>query len=178
MNFQQLAGKFVTDYQSDTLTRGHIAGLLLHVATGLSFVVAYHFELTDRILLLHWAWMYFMAVPVILLISFYEELRNYKVFFLWLLAGAIQLAPYFFTANNSHYNQDPGSNVLPLKALFVMLVSLQFFRQLYMLFFPGELITPYWRSSWYDDNDGRKISWPDILFSMIIFVLTLLACFF
>ncbi|WP_223857414.1 GNAT family N-acetyltransferase [Sphingobacterium micropteri] len=61
-----------------------------------------------------------------------------------------------------------GNNLASLKTLLVMLLSFQFFRQLFKKLTPWELIITAKRFSSYDLDDKRKLIWLDYLFSFII----------
>jgi len=178
MNLKQLTSKFYADYKAAELTREHIAVLAFHILAGFFFYAAYAFGIASKESLISWIHFYYILSPIILFISFYEELRNYKVYLLWLLTATLQFLVFLFLKNDPVWSAELGNSLTPVKALFVMLISLQAGRQLFMLLHPGELIIPYWRTSWFDEDDNRRISWLDIFFSILIFAVTVLACLF
>src|SRR5690606_11839678 len=93
---------------------------------------------------------------------------NYKVYLLWLIGGIIQFVVYFIAKDNSDFQEVNGNNLAPLKTLLVMRLSYQFFRQLFKILTPWELIITAKRFSSYDLDDKRKLIWLDYLFSFII----------
>ncbi len=175
-DMQKLIDKFHTDYKNSHLRISHISILAIHILICIFFWKAYSNDLIEKETLKTWTMFYFFITTFLLMVAYYRQLRNYKVYILWLLVGIGQFIVYMVTKDNPDFMMFRGSSLTPLRALLIMLVTLQLFRQFYMLLTPWELIITYRRFTWHDTDDNRKMIWLDVVFSIIIYAVTILSC--
>jgi len=152
----------------NAIKTSHLVLWNAHLLASLLLWVTYKYEIIPLESVRKGISLYFWMIPALLLMQYYIQLRNYKVYLLWLISGIIQFVVYFIAKDNSDFQEVNGNNLAPLKTLLVMLLSYQFFRQLFKILTPWELIITAKRFSSYDLDDKRKLIWLDYLFSFII----------
>lgn len=173
---QKLIDKFYIDFKNSHLKVGHIFILVIHVLICIFFWKAYSNQFIDKEKLKTGTMFYFFMTTFLLMAGYYRQLRNYKVYILWLIVGIGQYIVYVATKDNPDFMMFRGSSLTPMRALLFMLLTLQLFRQLYMLLTPWDLIITYRRFTCHDTEDNRKMIWLDVVFSIIIYGVTILAC--
>ena len=163
-------------YKNNTLKNSDLVLWSVHILVSLLLWITYKYEIIPLETVSKAALFYFWMVPGLLLTCYYRQLRSYKVYLLWLITGIIQLVVYFIAKDYPDFQKVNDNNLASLKTLLVMLLSFQFFRQLFKLLTPWELIITIKRFSSYDLDDKRKLIWLDYLFSLII-AACIVACF-
>lgn len=151
---------------------GAVVLLIVHILLCLFMGLTYYFEILT---IEHWytIFAYFLIYQLILtftlILGYYTQLRNTKIYVAWLLVAIVQTIVYYQLNDVLDLTEKEHRHLTPLRTLLPMLLSFQFFRLLFKRFTTWELIIPYKRSDWYDEADNRKIIWLDILFSILIY---------
>lgn len=177
-DMQKLIDKFHSEYKSSELKIAQVSILTIHILICVFFWQAYKNDLIIKGILKAEMMYYFFITPFLLLFGYYRQLRNFKVYILWLIVGIGQFIFYRFTNNNPDFRVFFGANLTSFIALLSMLITFQFLRQLYMFLSHKELIITFGKFSWFDKHDKRKMTWLDVLFSFIIILVTTLSCLF
>jgi hypothetical protein len=133
--------------------------LLLHLLVSIAFSISPLLFPGHYAAINYYASLYWFFFPYILMAGFYRQLRNALYFGVFLLVAVVQVI-YWLTLN-------PSAMALP--SLLAMLIAFQISRILSLLIFKEEVIIPYRRISWWDEEDNRNVRWHDIMFSILIY---------
>jgi hypothetical protein len=174
-NMMKLMDKNHSDYKNSKIKIGHISVLAIHILICIFFWQAYKTNFILKEVLKAEMMFYFFINPFLLIFGYYRQLRNLKVYLLWLIVGLGQFIFFRFTNGNPDFRIFFITSLTPFKALLTTLLTFQFFRQLYTFLSCGDLIISFGRFSWFDLYDNRKIMWLDVLFSIIIYLATILS---
>lgn|SRR5690554_3666143 len=127
-----------------------------------------------------------------LLVAYMKELRNNFNFILWTIIGLIQYWIYSINKKDLYFNMRDYSkadnwvsfeskvsalSTDTFKSVIVVLISIKLFDWIFKKITGLNLIGTYYRFSWYDDSDKRRITWLDVLFNVILYTITLTAVF-
>ncbi len=125
-----------------------------------------------------------------LLVAYMKELRNNLNFLIWTIIGMIQYWIYWINRNDLYFNMRDyskagnwvsfESNIGSLstetfKSVIIVLISIKLFDWIFKKITGLNLIGTYYRFSWYDDSDKRRITWLDVLFNLILYAITITA---
>lgn len=125
-----------------------------------------------------------------LLALYIRELRNNLNYLIWLGIGIIQFLVFYSCQDNMYFNMRNYStqsdwvsfadrinslSTSSLKATIFVLIGIKIFDLLSQKLTGKKLIGTYRRFTWYSIEDKRKISWLDIVFNLILYLITMTA---
>lgn len=125
-----------------------------------------------------------------LLIAYLRELRNNFNCLIWISIGLIHFAIYNACKNDWYFNMKDYSNQAnwvsfadktsalstdSLKATIIVILSIRVFDFIFLKLTGKELIGTYHRFSWYSVEDNRRITWLDVVFNILLYLITLTA---
>src|SRR6185369_11940902 len=125
---QKIRTKFQTDFRKSRLKMADITVLTIYILLSLFFWLVYKQELIAKDILRTLVPFYYFTSAFLLLVGYYRQLRNYKVYILWLVIGAVQFAVYVMVKENPDFMMYRGTNLTSMRMLFIMLLSFQLFR--------------------------------------------------
>ncbi len=104
---------------------------------------------------------------VLVMANFYKKLRNDRTLFMLLIA-AIILAGYGLFLRSPELQSKGANSADVLMCPLIYLLSYGTLRHIYKKHFGVE--PTYNGSSWYDEDEGRKLNWAD----MVVFIFPML----
>jgi hypothetical protein len=165
--------KHYIERDTSALTKWAIMIPTLHICVGLFFYWTYQrqrFEIeTFRTMVSAY---YFMAT-FLLLIGYYRQLRDLRIFIIWSIIALAQLLGYYMTKDITSFKVFRGTSVDNLKSLIIMLIIFQVCRQISLALTKDEFIVTFRRFSDHDEDDKRKITWVDAVLSITVYLVTI-----
>jgi ABC-type transport system involved in cytochrome c biogenesis permease subunit len=165
--------KYYLDTDSSALTKWAILIPTLHLCVGLFFYWTYqrqYFEIGTFKTLVS---AYYFMTTFFLLIGYYRQLRDLRIFIIWTIIGLGQLLAYYLTKDIAEFKMFRGTSVDMLRSQIIMLTIFQICRQISLALTKDEFIVTYKRFSKHDEDDGRKITWVDTVLSMTVYLVTI-----
>jgi hypothetical protein len=143
--------------------------LIIHVLICLTLWFSYTYELFCIDFIKKTTNGYFFVLPIILLGVFYRNLRNLKYYVFWTIIGIIQVIVYFIARDNPDFLFPRMTGLNSLKALLPVLIIFQILRQMSLKVYKREIIISlHHRISMYEEEEKRKMTWMEVLFSLIL----------
>jgi len=160
------------------LGRIEIFTIAIHVITCAFLWLVYCFNLLEIEQIKNWINMYFFILPLFMVGYQFRNLRNVNYYIIWIFIGILQLGIFIIEKDNSDFYFVNGSGIDGLKALLPVLVLFQVFRQISLKIYKREIIISlkYYQMTWYEEGDKRNMTWIEVLFSILLFVTSILFC--
>lgn len=158
------------DFKLRKLNGWELTALIVHSLICVAFYAAYRSDLVAVSDLSSWVSIYYFMLPFFVVGALFRSLRNFKYYLAWALIGIGQLIAYSIVYDKPGFLQGHHSAFSGLKALFPTLILFQLFR-LYLLKNQGrELIVSmrHGRFSMWEDEDNRRMTWLEVVFSMLL----------
>lgn len=151
------------------LTKWSVIIPAIHLTIGLFFIMTYRRSLLEIETYKKLLSSYYFMTTFLLPIMYYRQLRDFKIYTIWIVVAIIQVVAYYLTRDNYDFRTFRGTSVDPLKAMLVMLMAFQVIRQLSLAWTKKEFIAMHKGSKWFDKDDNRHMTWVDVLFSFILY---------
>lgn len=156
------------------LTLPKLLPIIIYVLISIGFYMAYQLQVVKRAAF-NEALMFFELVwPLMFIVIFHRQLRDWRVYLVWLTIGIIQAIVCNMVSDMSFLKLPRGTSADAMLALPVGLTLYQACRQISLTVCHHEFIFIYKGMSRYDEVERRNFTPWDVTFSLIIFLGTVL----
>ncbi|MDX9697337.1 MAG: hypothetical protein RBT49_16215 [Bacteroidales bacterium] len=142
----------------------------IHLFVGLAFWTIYNLDLTSGTNIKYWVFVYYFLVPLALVGLFFRNLRNFKLYLIWIVIGVIQLIIYNSVKDIPDFQFLMGTSFSGLKALLPTLLVYQIFRLVFFNLRGQEMIVTLsqGRMTMWEDEENRNMTWIEVVFSLLL----------
>ena len=143
--------------------------LIAHILICLAFWAIYGLDILPLSDLRYFVSIYYFMLPFFVLGVLFRSLRNFKFYLAWAFIGFGQLMAYLILRDEPEFFYGRLSAFSGLKTLFPALILFQLFRLYLLKKQDRELILSMGqRFSMWEDEDKRRMTWLEVVFSMLL----------